>query len=223
MLNAVAEHPGDIAWDDIVHQSRSGVSSGLLAGTQIATGGGWKTVEEISAGDKVLTFDAGLQTVTKVAQTTLWDGDGDCPVNFWPLSVPAGALGNRQEIMVLPCQSILTQCGVSEEIHGDPFSLIPARAANGMHGISRIAPERDMQVVILHFAKEQVVFTRAGALFQCPACKDTIEQKNEEKEQPFYPLLRLDEARFLLHQIEDSIADAFSFPPVEAFGAVAPA
>ena len=59
MLNAVAEHPGDIGWDDIVHQSRSGVSSGLLAGTQIATGGGWKTVEEISAGDKDLTFDAG--------------------------------------------------------------------------------------------------------------------------------------------------------------------
>lgn len=223
MLNAVADAPDYQGWDNIVDRAPCGVSSGVVAGTRIATAAGWKSVEAINAGEKVLTFDAGLQVVTKVTRTTLWDGDAACPVNFWPLSVPTGALGNREEIKVLPCQSILVQSDRAEDIYGDPFSLIPARAINGMKGVSRVAPDKNLQVVILHFATEQVIFTQAGALFLCPACRDFVGQINEEEEQPFYPLLRMDEARFLLTQIEDEIDDACSFSPVEALAAAAPA
>ncbi|WP_241525652.1 Hint domain-containing protein [Pseudophaeobacter leonis] len=39
---------------------------GLLAGTHVASNLGWRPVEALCAGDKVLTFDHGMQTIVEV-------------------------------------------------------------------------------------------------------------------------------------------------------------
>ncbi|MGC9420245.1 MAG: Hint domain-containing protein, partial [Rhodovulum sp.] len=44
----------------------AGIASGFAAGTEIATTLGWRTVETLQPGDRVLTFDHGSQPVRAV-------------------------------------------------------------------------------------------------------------------------------------------------------------
>ena len=199
----------------------AGGDAGLVVGTRIATATGWRPVEAIAAGDRVLTFDAGLQTVTRVERLRLWSEDDPCPQQFWPMEVPAGALGNRERMLILPGQNIMLESDTAEDLYGDPFSLIPAGAMEGVRGIDRVPPEQDVEIVLLHFPEEQVVFAENGALFLCPASLDMIECAREESARPFYSVLSMDEARFLAVRMEDEIAMTCSHSPREAMAAVA--
>jgi len=199
------------------------VKSGLISGTKVATRMGWRSVEAIAEGDKVLTFDAGLQTITKVSRFRLWSGQEACPRQFWPLEVPAGALGNRELMRVLPGQNIMVESDAAEDMYGDPFTLMPVEAIEGLYGIDRTPPESDLEVVVLYFAADQVVFADNGALFFCPAFANMVDTAFAEKVRPFYSVLPMDEARFLAAQLEEEIAAACSHSPQDVWAAAVPA
>ncbi|MGK7752300.1 MULTISPECIES: Hint domain-containing protein [unclassified Roseovarius] len=199
------------------------VKSGLISGTKVATGMGWRPVEAIAEGDRVLTFDGGLQTVTKVSRIRLWSGQDHCPRQFWPLEVPAGALGNREVMRVLPGQNIMVESDAAEDLYGDPFTLIPAEAIEGLYGVARTPPDDDVEVLVLHFAADQVVFGEDGALFFCPGFADMIDAAFTEEPRPFYSVLSMDEARFLAVQIEDEIAAVCGNSPQDIWAAAVPA
>ncbi|QFT79878.1 hypothetical protein FIU89_04580 [Roseovarius sp. THAF27] len=201
----------------------SAVKSGLISGTKVATGMGWRPVEAIAEGDKVLTFDGGLQTITKVSRVRLWSGQDNCPRQFWPLEVPAGALGNREVMHVLPGQNIMVESDAAENLYGDPFTLMPAEAIEGLYGVARTPPEGDVNIVVLHFAADQVVFAENGALLFCPAFADMVDAAFAEEARPFYSILSMDEARFLAVQIEEEIAAACCNSPKDIWAAAAPA
>lgn len=120
----------------------TGVMTGLMAGARVATAMGWRRIDTISEGDHVLTFDNDLQHVTKVTHVRLWDGEGDCPRRFWPLSVPAGVLGNRTTMKILPGQPVMLESDTAEAIYGDPFALVRARVLEGIRGIDRVPRHR---------------------------------------------------------------------------------
>ncbi|MEM7076625.1 MAG: Hint domain-containing protein [Pseudomonadota bacterium] len=186
--------------EDITHETASRprpLALGLLAGTRIATTMGWRPVDALAQGDRVLTFDEGLQQITRVSRVRLWDGSEGCPESFWPLHVPPGALGNRTAMDVLPGQGVMIESDAAEEIYGDPFALIPAQAIEGRPGVERAAPSGDLSVIVLHFASEQVVFSDNGALFYCPASYDAMSGSDTAPPQPLYTLLSLAEARRL--------------------------
>lgn len=217
-------------WKSTPHQreafessNATAVNAGLISGTKVATGMGWRPVEAIAEGDKVLTFDAGLQVITKVTRIRLWSGQDTCPRQFWPLEVPVGALGNREAMKVLPGQNIMVESDAAEDIYGDPFTLIPAEAVEGLYGVQRIPPQDDVEVIILHFAADQVVFAENGALFFCPAFADMVNAAFAEEARPFYSVLSMDEARFLVVQLEDEIAAACSHSPQDVWAAAVPA
>ena len=199
------------------------VKSGLISGTKVATGMGWRPVEAIAEGDKVLTFDGGLQTITKVSRVRLWSGQDHCPRQFWPLEVPAGALGNREVMHVLPGQTIMVESDAAEVLYGDPFTLMPAEAIEGLYGVARTPPEDDVEVVVLHFAADQVVFSENGALFFCPAFADMVDAAFAEEARPFYSVLSMDEARFLAVQIKEEIGTACSNSSQDIWAAAVPA
>lgn len=200
-----------------------GGETGLISGTRVATAMGWRPVEAIAEGDKVLTFDAGLQTVTRVTRLRIWDEEQTCPRDFWPLEVPAGALGNREVMHLLPSQTVMVESDTAEDLYGDPFSLIPARAMEGVRGIGRVPPKADAEVVLLHFAEEQVVFANIGALFHCPSSRDMLSFAHEATEEPFYSILPMDEARFLAVQLDEEPVMASSTAPQEFWAAAATA
>ena len=150
------------------------VDHGLVAGTLLATAAGWRAVEDIRSGDEVLTFDGGLQRVVSVVRQRRICGGRAADRSTWPLLVPAGVLGNREEITLLPDQSVLVESDAAEAVFGDPFALVPALALDGFRGICRVPPQAVADVVILRFAQDEVVFANAGALVHCPAAHDLL-------------------------------------------------
>lgn len=177
---------------------RSGVATGLAAGTKVATSLGWRPVEAVVPGDQVLTFDNGMQIVTQVSRATLWKKAEPCPRHLWPLAVPAGALGNEQPMLLLPEQAVMLESDVGEELYGDPFTLVPAAALDGFRGIERIEPEGRFQVIVLQFGRDQVVFGSAGALFFCPSARSMTVGDMLDEAAGDYLLLGHEDAAFLI-------------------------
>ena len=173
------------------------VSTGFVGGTKVATSFGWRAIEAIAVGDKVLTFDDGLQPVTAVERQTLrFDRRGDQAAR-WPLLVPEHALGNRDDMILMPRQAIMVESDAAEDMFGDPFAVIPALALDGHRGIRRTIPGARIDVVHLAFERDQVVFANAGALFLCPANTDLLTAPA-----PTYSVLSLEAADALVNRME---------------------
>lgn len=157
------------AYDGVAHDGIGGISSGLVTGTRVATSIGWRMVEAIAPGDMALTFDGGMQVVRRITRNILWSSSKNCPEHLWPLHVPAGALGNQNDMQLLPEQVVMIESDAAEECFGDPFALLPAAALRGFNGITSIKPHGDIVVYTLHFDEEQIVFACSSALFHCPS------------------------------------------------------
>ena len=193
------------------------VTFGLVAGTRVATQLGWRPVEAVAVGDEVLTFDGGLQVVTGISREVIRAEPEGAPEDSWPLRVPAGALGNREETTLLPGQTVLIESDAAEEVFGDPFALIPAAALEGFRGITRYYPNKRLEVVTLRFARDEIVFANVGALFHCPRCGDLVAEAMGDGSP--YEVLGFEAAETLvtLLEIEDGTAVA---PAAPAAGAV---
>lgn len=142
-------------------------AEGIVSGNLIATESGWVCVEAISAGDKVLTFDNGVDRVLDVSRKELWNGRGACPRVMWPLAVPAGALGNCRAMLVLPYQNVMLESDMAEELFGDPFALVPASALEGYRGITRVCPAGKIEIISMRFAEDQVVYSNGSGMLHC--------------------------------------------------------
>lgn len=149
-------------------KTNDGLASGFVAGTRIATSTGWRPVETLAEGDQVLTFDGGMQELRGVIRGRLWRNAELCPESLWPLYVPAGALGNRQPMELLPEQAVLIESDTADAILDDPFTLVSAASLAGFRGIERIAPQEEIDVIQLVFDQDEVVFAASGALVHCP-------------------------------------------------------
>ena len=150
------------------HSKREiGLASGLVAGTMVATATGWRPVEAIAKGDLVLTFDHGMQPVASVTRGQLWQSGENCPKSLWPLKVPEGALGNLEDVVLLPEQLTLVESDAADSLFDDPFAMLTAADLVGYRGIHRIAPMGEIEVVQLHFENDEVVFAAAGMLVHC--------------------------------------------------------
>lgn len=149
-----------------------GASSGLVEGTKVATSRGFERIETIEVGARVVTFDSGLQTVRAVRREPMWFSTGSCPRSMQPLFVPAGAIGNAQDMVLLPHQAVLVESDVAEEALGDPFVLMKAEDLDGVRGITRVTANAPAFVVTLEFDNDEVIFAASGAMCICPARSD---------------------------------------------------
>jgi len=184
------------------------ITAGFVAGTKVATMIGWRAVEAIAPGDLVLTFDGGLQPVREVRRHVIWGG-GREHHRHWPLFVPSGALGNQSEMWLLPEQTVLVESDVAEDLTGDPFALIPARALEGFRGITASAPAARLEIVQLVFGTDEVAFANIGALFYCPADRDILAAIRAEVTAPGhgYQVLDFDRAEAVVTLMEMDEAD----------------
>ena len=184
----------------------SDIAGGLVAGTRVATQIGWRGVEAVATGDLVLTFDGGLQVVTGVTRQIVWTMGNRADYATWPLTVPAGALGNRDAMTLIPGQSVMVESDTAEAVFGDPFAMIPAAALDGFRGIHRSIPATQVEVITLHFAQDEVVFANIGALFFCPAQTDLLSEPVPQT----YHTLTMAEADLLIRYLalEDRGQDA---------------
>lgn len=149
-----------------------GACSGLVEGTKIATAMGFQRIETIEPGARVVTFDSGLQEVRAVRREPIWFAEGECPKVMQPLFVPAGAIGNAQDMVLLPHQAVLIESDAAEAELGDPFVLMQAKDLDGVCGIHRATPAAPAHVVTLEFDNDEVVFAASGAMCICPSRTD---------------------------------------------------
>ncbi|WP_333828354.1 Hint domain-containing protein [Pararhodobacter sp.] len=144
------------------------IAEGMIAGTLVATDLGWQPVEDLQAGDRVVTFDNGMRPLKAVGVSTLWTAANQAPRAVWPLLVPERALGNRTALTLLPEQAVLIESDEAEAMFGDPFTLVTAASLEGYKGITRVPPSREMKIVTLQFAEEEVVYANGTTLVHCP-------------------------------------------------------
>ena len=179
----------------------SDVDHGMLAGTRVATAMGWRRVEAICEGDQVLTFDGGLQTVVAVRRQVIFAGETAAAIEDWPMLVPAGALGNREEMRIPARQAVLIESDTAEDVFGDPFALIPVASLEGFRGITPSRPADRIEIVTLHFAGDEIVFANTGALFYCPKATDILSDLFDKGE-PSYSVLSQEQADLLVSFLE---------------------
>ena len=192
--------------------------SGFVGGTHLASNLGWRAVETLSVGDKVLTFDRGMQTVFDIQRETLFAADhvfwsGKCPV-----LVPEGAMNNRKDLWLMPDQGMLVETDVASDAMGDPFTVVPARALKGLRGI-RTAPSVDhLNVTTLAFASDEVVYVEGGLLAYCPRPRSILTEGPAAGAQ-LYTVLDLRAARYLVEcLIDDDDGAALICDPDELIG-----
>lgn len=144
---------------------------GLLPGTLVATGTGWRKIETLQPGEMVLTFDNGMQPVAHIHELII-------PHHALPahkafiMVVPQGVLGNRRQIEMLPLQEIIIESDFAEEQYGDPFVLIQALMLDGFDGIRRAPIKGDLRVLMPTFENEQLIHTCGMALLTARAESD---------------------------------------------------
>ncbi|WP_297771935.1 Hint domain-containing protein [uncultured Roseovarius sp.] len=189
---------GSPAWQD---DEPVAVQSGLLHGTRVATGQGWRPVQALCAGDLVVTFDAGMQPLTGVTRHPVWTGGAPCPSQFWPLELSRGTLGNRGPVRIMPRQAILIESDLAETLWGDPFALLPGAALSDLHGVHRVTPGPGAEVVALHFETQQIVFAEHGAMFLCLPSRGLLDYAGSDDAAWSYQVLSLDQARLLVSEI----------------------
>lgn len=144
------------------------VTEGLVAGTLVATEMGWQRAEALRPGDRVVTFDNGLQPLRGLGHGRLMSPRRGLPQAARPLVVPARALGNRREMVLLPGQSVLIESDAAEARYGDPFTLVPAAALEGHRGIARTEIAGEVEVVWLEFDGDEIVYAEGMVLAHCP-------------------------------------------------------
>ncbi|MFT5341767.1 MAG: hypothetical protein ACI9BH_000980, partial [Paracoccaceae bacterium] len=142
--------------------------SGFTAGTHVASNLGWRAVDALSVGDKLLTFDHGMQVITDIQRVVQSSPGRKQPQNQLPILVPQGALNNRRAMWLMPDQGLMVEYENAEDPLGDPFAVIPASALHGFRGIERGDPGERLDVTILAFAQDEVVYVEGGMLAYCP-------------------------------------------------------
>ena len=136
--------------------------AGLLAGTLVETETGWQPVETLAIGQRVHTFDGGLQPLVALARQRIAPGAG-------LVEVPGGVLSTCSTLRLLPGQHLLVETGAAAERLDCDRALVPASALEGWNGVNVVRPRLGTDVIALSFEAEEAVYAQTGVLMHCPA------------------------------------------------------
>jgi len=181
----------------VFSQQPQRIGTGLIAGTRVETADGWKPVEQIRTGEKVHTYDGGLQPVKRIERTVF----GAEVAEVFPdglLMVPGGALDNCDAFYLLPDQHVLLESAIAEEVLGNATALVPAAALENYRGITRVMPVDLIEVVTLLFDDEEVVYANTGVMMHCAPKKAAGAALRGTMRSAFFKVLPLEQARAMV-------------------------
>jgi hypothetical protein len=141
---------------------------GFFTKTKVACNAGWRRIDQLSVGDKVLTFDHGMQPIVEIRKDVVFEVPAETPPADWPVVLPVAALGNRETLVLQANQGVMLEIEGMEDPMGDPFAVVPACALTGLRGISRAAPKMRMEMIRLVFASDEVIYVNGCMLAYCP-------------------------------------------------------
>ena len=127
--------------------------------TRIATSRGEVPVQNLKAGEMVLTRDNGLQAVRWVGRRNLTGTELLNAPDFNPVRIKAGALRDgipTRDMMVSPNHRMLISSPSTEMLFSENEVLVAAKHLVGMKGIDQIAPSKISYIHVL-FDNHEVV------------------------------------------------------------------
>ena len=126
-----------IQFDDLGNMYEAQVDSGdsvvcFTHGTLIETDQGERPIEDLAAGDMVLTMDRGYQPIR-------WIGSSKRPAtgDLAPILIRKGALGNSRDLRVSPQHRMLLQGWQAEMLFGEEEVLTTAKSLVNDHSVVR--------------------------------------------------------------------------------------
>lgn len=152
---------------------------GLTSGTHVISNLGWRPVDGLAVGDKVLTFDRGMQQVIDIHREVHFASEHSPHIEQWPLRVPADALCNRRELFLMPGQGVLIECDIVEDAQGDPYAVVPAYVMEGYRGIRPIKPTTGVETTTLIFESDEVIYAEGGMMIHCPRALDLLSRPSD--------------------------------------------
>jgi hypothetical protein len=189
------------------------LSHGLMAGTRVASNLGWRAIDALAVGDKVLTFDHGIQVITEIRRAHMWLDAPETAEMLWPVVIPVDALGNREELTLLPDQGVMVESDAAQDMHGDPFAVMTAQSLVGLRGIHQRQPMQRIELIAVYFAGDEVIYAEGGALIHCPSDTSTLDKFLEAGPQTYAVL-----SGAAVEELADMIylADQMLIPPDSA-------
>ncbi len=153
-LNAAGDVTGSLAFSDIEK-----IVACFTLGAMIQTERGEVAVEDLHAGDRVLTRDHGLQPLRWVGRRDLTQAELAKEPRFNPIRIEKDALGNNlpmRDMMVSPQHRMMVSGPRAQLLFGDNEVLVAATHMVGMAGVQRVFPRAISYVHIL-FDQHQIV------------------------------------------------------------------
>ncbi len=169
------------------------LACGLYASTPVQTAFGWRPVADLGPGDLVLTPDSGLVPVAAI-HTELRQA-------LWSVRIPAGALGNIDQVALPPGQPVQIRTAFAMPFSGDDLALVPATALEGWCGIAPHVPAENQPILQLLLDRPGILFVGPGLLVGCDGMDAGAFDLRRLLDMPSRPVLPLAAARHMVAQL----------------------
>lgn len=153
-------------WNGVTYNNIDHIQGVCFAdGTLIETDRGAVAIENLSAGDLVLTLDNGLQPIRWIGSSKMSAQVLEEAPRLRPIRIGAGALGENKpetDLLVSPQHRVLVRSTIAQRMFGAPEVLVAAKQLCQVEGID--IAEDVVEVTYLHmlFDRHEVVFSNGA-------------------------------------------------------------
>lgn len=140
-------------------EDEAALEGALIDGTMLSTDQGWRPVETLKVGDRVLTASGQFCPLELVERRSLWSSQG-FPRRVWPLRIPPDVLDNVTPLFLLPRQRVRME---------RPTGLVEASQLEGTGGVTACSPGRELSVTRIGLEQAGMLLANYGAVLHCPA------------------------------------------------------
>lgn len=186
---------------------------GFVEGTKILVETGWRNVASLAVNDLVQTLENGLQPIRQINQSNVWKQPGTCPDVVCPLFVPAGALGNEDDMLLQGETMIAVASKSFEAQNGHLYALVQSVDLIGFIGIERFQPLGPSNLYQLHFDREELIPIGNGAVACCPSVMSMLNFDATDNNETInattsgFPKLDHDQAKAFLTNLTQELID----------------
>jgi hypothetical protein len=168
----------------------------FAAGTRLATPDGWRPIEDLGIGDRLMTQDHGLQAVR-------WMGRATCRASgaLVPVRIAAGALGYGlpcRDLLVSPQHRMLLRSRIAARMTGQREVLVPAKKLLGLPGVTLADDLATVTYLHLMFDQHEIIFAEGAPTESLPPGPQAIAALGPEVEAELRMLFPDLEARGVL-------------------------
>ncbi len=170
----------------------------FMSGTLIETPDGPRLIDDLNAGDLVLTQDNGAQPIRWIGKQSLDNIDLTLKPKLRPIHIAQGALGQgvpARDLCVSPQHRMLVRSAIAERMFDKDEVFVPACKLLDLPGVSVQTSVETLTYIHLLLDRHEVIFAEGApteSLFTGPEALRAIGKDGVEELQQIFPQLFLD-------------------------------